>query len=60
MVNHDVLPIDTRMSTASGTLSSPVAASAEKGKLLTEWMVERLVAILDEEFADRRSGASPV
>ena len=60
VVNHDVLPIDTRMSTASGTLSSPVAASAEKGRLLTEWMVKRLVGILDEEFADRRSGASPV
>ena len=60
VVNHDVLPIDTRMSTASGTLSSPVAASAEKGRLLTEWMVERLVEILDDEFADRRSGASAV
>ncbi len=61
VVNHDVLPIDTRMSTASGTLSSPVAASADKGRLLTEWMVERLVGILDDEFAARRSGAaSPV
>ena len=50
VVNHDVLPIDTRMSTASGALSSPMAASAEKGRLLTEWMVERLIGILDEEF----------
>lgn len=50
VVNHDVLPIDTRMSTASGALSSPMAASAEKGRLLTEWIVERLVGILDEEF----------
>lgn len=53
VVNHDVLPIDTRMSTASGVLSSPLAASAEKGRLLTEWMVERLIRILGEEFADR-------
>jgi creatinine amidohydrolase len=61
VVNHDVLPIDTRMSTATGTLSSPEAASAEKGKMLTDWMVDRLVAILDEEFGDRRGGAaSPV
>ncbi len=37
----------------SGALSSPMAASPEKGRLLTEWMVERLVRILDEEFADR-------
>ena len=57
VVNHDVLPIDTRMSTATGTLSSPEAASAEKGKMLTDWMVDRLVAILDEEFGDRRGGA---
>jgi len=57
VVNYDVLPIDTRMSTATGTLSSPEAASAEKGKMLTEWTVERLVAILDEEFGDRRGGA---
>jgi len=58
VVNHDVLPIDTRMSTASGTLSSPEAASAEKGKMLTEWMVDRLVAILDDEFGDRRGGTA--
>jgi creatinine amidohydrolase len=50
VVNYDVLPIDTRMSTASGSLSSPVAASAEKGRLLTEWLVERLISVLDEEF----------
>lgn len=50
VVNHDVLPIDTRMSTASGSLSSPVAATAEKGRLITEWLVDRLVAIVDDEF----------
>jgi creatinine amidohydrolase len=38
------------MSTASGSLSSAAPASAEKGRVLTEWLVERLVAILDDEF----------
>ncbi len=55
VVNHDVMPIDTRMSTASGSLSSPMGASAEVGKLLTEWLVERLVAIVDDEFSQRCS-----
>jgi len=50
VVNHDVVPIDTRMSTASGSLSSPVSASADKGRMLTEWLVERVIGILDEEF----------
>ncbi|MFQ6326891.1 creatininase [Nocardia sp. CWNU-33] len=52
VVNHDVVPIDRRMSTTSGSLSSPVPASAEKGRLLTEWLVERLIAIVDDEFPD--------
>ena len=55
VVNHDVVPIDTRMSTASGSLSSPLPASAEKGRLLTEWLVERLVAVVDDEFPDEGS-----
>jgi creatinine amidohydrolase len=50
VVNHDVLPIDTRLSTASGSLSSPVPASAEKGRILTEWFVERVLEVLDDEF----------
>lgn len=50
VVGHDVVPIDTRMSTASGSLSSPVPASAEKGRRITEWLVDRLIAILEEEF----------
>jgi len=50
VVNHDVLPIDTRLSTASGALSSPVAATAEKGRLLSEWFVQRLLDVLDDEF----------
>jgi creatinine amidohydrolase len=54
VVNYDVLPIDTRMSTQSGSLSSPVAASADKGRLLTEWLVERLISVLDDEFPSIR------
>jgi creatinine amidohydrolase len=59
VVNHDVLPIDLRMSTASGSLSSPMAASTEKGRLLTEWLVERLISVLDDEFP-RTGGAAPL
>ncbi len=59
VVGHDVLPIDTRLSTASGVLASPMAASAEKGRLLTEWMVDRLIGILDEEFAGRTALSAP-
>jgi creatinine amidohydrolase len=55
VVNHDVVPIDTRMSTASGSLSSPMGASAEVGKLLNEWLVQRVVAIVDDEFSQRQS-----
>jgi creatinine amidohydrolase len=55
VVNHDVVPIDTRMSTVSGSLSSPVAASAEKGRLLTEWLVQRLITVVDEEFSTASS-----
>ena len=57
VVNHDVVPIDTRMSTSSGSLSSPVGASREKGRLIAEWLVERLSGILDEEFASGRRSA---
>jgi creatinine amidohydrolase len=57
VVNHDVVPIDTRMSTSSGSLSSPVGASGEKGRLIAEWLVERLSGILDEEFASGRRTA---
>jgi creatinine amidohydrolase len=57
VVEHDVVPIDTRMSTASGSLSSAVPATAEKGRLLTGWLVDRLVAVIDEEFPG--SGGHP-
>jgi creatinine amidohydrolase len=53
VVNHDVVPIDTRMSTSSGSLSSPVSATAEKGRMISGWLVERLISILDEEFPAR-------
>lgn len=52
VVRHDVLPIDLSMTTASGSLASPVEASAEKGELLTSRLVERVVTILDTEFPD--------
>jgi creatinine amidohydrolase len=55
VVNHDVVPIDTRMSTASGSLSSPMAASPEKGRMLTEWLVQRLIDVVDDEFSQRSS-----
>jgi creatinine amidohydrolase len=57
VVNHDVVPIDTRMSTSSGSLSSPVGASPEKGRLLTGWLVERLIGVVDEEFPCAGSSA---
>ena len=49
--------IDTRMSTSGGSLLSPVSASPEKGLLLTDWLVERLIGILDEEFPNPVSTA---
>jgi creatinine amidohydrolase len=52
VVRHDVLPIDPTMSTASGSLASPVEASAAKGELITQRLVERVLAVLDEEFPD--------
>ena len=52
VVRHDVLPIDRSMSTASGSLSSPVGASAAKGELITQRLVDRFVEVLDEEFPD--------
>src|SRR3954467_14542024 len=50
VVNHDVVPIDTRTSTASGSLSSPMGATADIGKLLTQWLVDRVVTVLYYEF----------
>lgn len=47
---YEVLPIDLSLSTASGSLSSPLGASAEKGALLARRTVDHLVGILDVEF----------
>jgi creatinine amidohydrolase len=47
---YDVLPIDTSMTTASGSLASPLGATAEKGDLLMGRLVEHLLGILDTEF----------
>ena len=38
-------------------LVAPASASPEKGRLLTDWLVERLTGILDEEFPNPRSTA---
>jgi creatinine amidohydrolase len=49
-VAWDVLPIDPRMSTPTGVLASATQASAAKGELLADRIVEHIVAILDAEF----------
>jgi creatinine amidohydrolase len=47
---YDVLPIDLTMTTASGSLSSPLGSDAAKGELLAGRVVEHLVGVLDSEF----------
>jgi creatinine amidohydrolase len=47
---YDVLPIDTTMTTASGSLSSPFGADASKGEMLTRRTIGHLIDILDREF----------
>jgi creatinine amidohydrolase len=47
---YDVLPIDLSMTTASGSLSSPLGSSAAKGELLARRIVAHLVGILDAEL----------
>jgi len=47
---YDILPIDRSLSTASGSLSSPLASSEDKGAMLVRRTVDHLVAILDTEF----------
>jgi creatinine amidohydrolase len=49
--HYDVLPIDPTLSTASGSLSSPLGASLEKGKLLARRTVDHLLGVLDAEFS---------
>jgi creatinine amidohydrolase len=47
---YDVLPIDPTMTTASGSLSSPLGSSDAKGEMLVRRTVDHLVAVLDAEF----------
>ena len=47
---YDILPIDRTMTTASGSLSSPMGADAAKGELLARRTVGHLIDILDLEF----------
>jgi creatinine amidohydrolase len=47
---YDVLPIDTSLTTASGSLSDATPASPEKGKLLVDRIIDYLVGIIDAEF----------
>jgi creatinine amidohydrolase len=47
---YDVLPIDAGMTTASGSLASPLGATADKGELLMRRLVDHLLSILDTEF----------
>ncbi|WP_431233654.1 creatininase [Mycolicibacterium psychrotolerans] len=49
-VPWDVLPIDPSMSTATGVLASATQATAAKGELLAERIVDHIVSILDAEF----------
>jgi len=52
-----VLPIDVSMTTASGSLASPLAATAEKCELLMHRLVGHLVSILDTEFPSLTTAA---
>ena len=54
---YDVLPIDASLTTASGSLASPLAATAEKGELLMRRLVDHLVSILDTEFPSPAAAA---
>jgi creatinine amidohydrolase len=47
---YDVLPIDRTMTTASGSLSSPLGADAAKGELLARRTIGHLIDVLDREF----------
>lgn len=47
---YDILPIDTSLSTGSGSLSDAKPASPEKGKLLVDRIVDYVVGIIDAEF----------
>lgn len=48
---YDVYPVKPEWTPASGTLSSPRAASLEKGKLLLQVCTDGIVSALRQEFA---------
>ncbi len=50
IVAYDVIPIDPRMTTASGSLSSPMESTAEKGTLIADVLTEYIISIVDQEF----------
>lgn len=50
---YDVYPPHQDWTPATGTLSSPVEATAEKGELLLSVCTKRIVTALKKEFADR-------
>lgn len=58
IVPYDVIPIDPRMTTASGSLSSPMESSAEKGKLIADVLTEHIISIVDQEFPAVRAEGS--
>jgi creatinine amidohydrolase len=47
---YDILPIDRTLTTASGSLSSPLGADAAKGEMLARRTAGHLIDILDREF----------
>jgi creatinine amidohydrolase len=50
IVPYDVVPIDPRTTTVSGSLSSPMESTAEKGKLIADVLTEHIISIVDQEF----------
>ena len=47
---YDILPIDPTLTTASGSLASPLGADAAKGEMLTRRTIGHFIDILDREF----------
>jgi creatinine amidohydrolase len=50
---YDVFPFDPNAGTRSGSLNSPVSASAESGKLIFDEVVAALTAAIQSEFGNR-------
>ncbi len=58
IVPYDVVPADPRMTTASGSLASPMESSAEKGKLIADVLIEHIISIVDQEFPAVSAGGN--